>query len=273
MFCRITSPVNRRLSTPWGFFGLGCACLLVAVALLAYRDYAGHHRHTTQHERLVQAVADLQGCANCHTMVNPVTAQVVVASVPHHVEIRVEAAADPASSETSLTRAGFDQRLAGAGLRVLELSTEDHSPAVEQAADEFLRLYEQSRQHESPRALWLDAQELARLEALLRLLEQPSSPDQWRRLPAVPGADTGAMMAYVSSASPPLAFQQMTILLAVPAAPDPWAGEPATVVPPQRLNAAHRRGPPAAVRGASDSVDERRLPVGDAQSSFVVSFS
>jgi hypothetical protein len=163
--------VIRRSAYRWFFF-LGSALVLLALAVLAYRDSGQDPLRAARRARVAQAVAQLEGCLTCH--LPAANAPTNLVPVTDHDATRLET---PAVEQVTLTslQGRVDAQLIDLGRRILDAPHDN--ARVDSTAADYLLIYDQAaRANADPSALGAILQRLAGVDEALRLLENQASP-------------------------------------------------------------------------------------------------
>ena len=232
----------RRSAYRWFFF-LGSALVLLALAMLAYRDSGQDPLRAARRASVAQAVAQLEGCLTCH--LPAANAPIRSVLVMDHDATRLET---PAVEQVTLAslQERVDAQLIGLGRRILDAPR--YNAGVDATAADYLLIYDQAAHATAdPTELGAILQRLAGVDEALRLIENEASPYRVSSVPSTVTARQGAVAAPQTAPAPqPVLAALIGRWPALDGASDYRAlreTEPIVTLA-ELVDAPHRRGPP-----------------------------
>jgi hypothetical protein len=226
-------------------FAAGFVMVFLATALFLHLEHATSQRSDQNRLRVRQAVANLESCLTCHTTtgVNPRLAASGVFSVAYHPEIHLPEAATSGTRAADSLKERLNTQLVNVGHQILSAPATD-SQTVEAAAQEFLRVYDQSRTEMDRDTLLGALKRLEALEQLLHQLEHQAQSGRWARADSSSIQSMQVMLQTAPSTSYSLAYV-WPVTLDLARTVSPPRDELTVIMPAEVVLACHRRGPPA----------------------------
>jgi hypothetical protein len=226
-------------------FAAGFLMVFLATALFLHLEHATSRRNNQNRVRVLQAVASLESCLTCHTTpgVNPTLAANGVFSVAYHPEIHLPEATTASTRAADSLKERVNTQLVNVGHQILSAPSPD-SKTTEAAAQEFLRVYDQSRTEMDRDTLLGALKRLEALEQLLHQLEHQAQSGRWARADSSSIQNMQVMVQTAPSTSYSLAYA-WPVTLDLARTFSPPRDELTVIMPAEVVLACHRRGPPA----------------------------